>query len=141
MPFQAKRAYEEVARSDGRRYLVDALWPRGKSKGDLQLTGWLRELAPSGNLREAFCHDPKKFPAFQAGYREELAAKAELLDRLVLESRSGMVTLVFGAREAAHSNAAVLLELLEERERRPGPEPADRRASRPRAVRSRRAGT
>jgi uncharacterized protein YeaO (DUF488 family) len=119
---RTKRVYEPPARTDGKRYLIDRLWPRGLSKETLPLDGWFKELAPSPELRAWFGHDPGKFPVFRGRYRAELANQAELLDRLVVEAASGTVTLLFAARDADHSNAAVLRELLEERRRKRGKE-------------------
>jgi uncharacterized protein YeaO (DUF488 family) len=112
MTVRAKRVYEPVAATDGRRYLVDRLWPRGFSKASLWLDDWLKELAPSAELCDWYDHDPQRFPAFRQRYRAELKDRTALLRRLVEEARSGAVTLLFAARDTDHSNAAVLRELL-----------------------------
>jgi uncharacterized protein YeaO (DUF488 family) len=105
---QLKRAYEAKAPSDGRRILVDRLWPRGLSKSRLAIDDWMKELAPSSELRRWFAHDPKKWPEFQRRYKLELRTHSELIDRLVSLARRGRVTLVFGARDEAHNDAVVL---------------------------------
>jgi uncharacterized protein YeaO (DUF488 family) len=110
-----KRAYEAPAPDDGRRYLVDRLWPRGVPQERLRLTAWRKELAPSDGVRRAYCHDPALFPEFRTRYRAELVAQHEALDELLRESREGTVTLIYAAKDTAHSNAAVLWELLEEK--------------------------
>lgn len=112
MTVQIKRVYEPPSSSDGRRYLVDRLWPRGVKKADLSLSEWLKDLAPSPELRTWFGHDPLKYPVFRQRYRAELAQQPELLDRLARESRSGTVTLLFAAHDSEHCNASVLRELL-----------------------------
>lgn len=115
MPVAIKRAYESPSPGDGRRYLIDRLWPRGVTKDALRLSEWLKELAPSPELRTWFGHDPAKFPAFRTRYRSELATHPALVERLTEEAKAGKVTLVFAAHDAAHCNAAVLQELLESR--------------------------
>lgn len=115
MSIQTKRVYEPPAPADGRRYLIDRLWPRGLKKESLRLTEWLKDLAPSPGLRTWFGHDPKKYLVFRRRYRTELGKHSDLLDRLVREARSGVVTLLFAAHDAEHCNASVLRESLEER--------------------------
>ena len=118
MPVQMKRAYEDPEPSDGKRYLVDRLWPRGVKREALEIDDWLKELAPSTELRRWFNHDPRLWDEFQGRYADELEnddARA-LLDRLAAESSSATVTLVFGAKDEAHSNAAFLKRLIEGRQ-------------------------
>lgn len=115
MPVKTKRAYEPVSLSDGKRYLVDRLWPRGVSKEKLAIEGWLKEIAPSDDLRKWFGHDPRKYPEFRRRFLEEISPHHELLARLTDEARGGTVTLVFGARDGKHCNAGVLQELLSKR--------------------------
>jgi uncharacterized protein YeaO (DUF488 family) len=115
MPVRTKRVYEPPSATDGRRYLVDRLWPRGITKGAARVTEWLKDLAPSAELRVWFGHDPLKYPAFRSRYLAELRPKSALIDRLAEEACSGTVTLLFAARDAEHCNAAVLAELLEKR--------------------------
>ncbi|HEV2317645.1 MAG TPA: DUF488 family protein [Thermoplasmata archaeon] len=115
MGIQLKRAYDAAAPDDGRRYLVDRLWPRGIRKDVLRLDAWLKELSPSNELRVWYHHELERFPQFRRRYREELARYGPEIDRLAHEAVEGQVTLVFSAREAEGSNAAVLRELIEER--------------------------
>lgn len=136
MSVLTRRAYDPPAATDGRRYLIDRLWPRGVSREQLRLDGWLKELSPSVELRTWFGHEPSRYPEFRRRFRTELAAQGELVDRLVREARAGPVTLVFGARDPEHANASVLRELLEERLRRPRSRRAAR-AARPNPSRGR----
>jgi len=115
MTIRTRRVYEPIDSTDGRRYLIDRLWPRGLRKEALALDGWLKELAPSDELRTWFGHDPARYPTFRERYRQELAAHPDLLDRLTREAAEGTVTLLFAARDTEHCNASVLRELLEER--------------------------
>ena len=115
MTVRIERVYDPPSPSDGRRYLIDRLWPRGIKKEELRLTEWLKDLAPSAELRSWYGHAPGRYAAFRTRYRAELEKRAGLLARLTREARSGTVTLLFAARDAEHSNAAVLRELLEKR--------------------------
>lgn len=105
---QLRRAYEPKASSDGRRILVDRLWPRGVSRKQLAIDEWMKPLAPSSDLRRWFAHDPKKWPEFQRRYKRELRTHSELVGRLASLARRGRVTLVFGARDETHNDAVVL---------------------------------
>ena len=109
-----KRVYDEPGEGDGMRVLVDRLWPRGLSKERARVDLWLKEVAPSSELRTWFGHDPAKFDEFRRRYEAELAGgpAREALARLRELTRQQQVTLVFAARDAEHSNAAVLRELL-----------------------------
>jgi uncharacterized protein YeaO (DUF488 family) len=116
--FRIKRAYEPAAPEDGFRVLVDGLWPRGLSKKDAAIDEWLRDIAPSAELRKWFGHDPERWAEFKARYREELGStkRSAALERLRDAARSrGSVTLLFAARDPIHNHAAALLELLNER--------------------------
>jgi uncharacterized protein YeaO (DUF488 family) len=108
-----KRIYEPPAAADGRRVLVDRLWPRGMAKDEAKVDEWLKEVAPSAELRTWFGHDPARWTEFRTRYREELEHQGELLDRLRAEARKGTVTLLFAAKDEEHNNAVVLKELLE----------------------------
>jgi len=99
----------------GTRLLVDRLWPRGVSKDALGLDGWLKDAAPSTELRRWFAHDPAKWPEFQARYAAELDARPEVVERLLERVRAGDVTLVYGARDTRHNNAVALKAYLERR--------------------------
>ncbi|PTY08073.1 DUF488 domain-containing protein [Opitutaceae bacterium EW11] len=112
-----KRVYEPAAEADGRRFLVERLWPRGIKKTDLKMEAWLKEVAPSAKLRTWFAHDPGKWPEFQRRYRAELDAAPEAWRALLEASKSGNVTLLFSSRETEHNCAVVLREFLEERRR------------------------
>lgn len=118
---QCKRVYEERSATDGRRVLVDRLWPRGLSKAALQLDAWLPEVAPSTQLRRQFAHKPAGFEAFRAQYRAELAAHPEYWRGLLEPAEQGVLTLLFSARDAQLNNARVLAEFLEEELERRGP--------------------
>lgn len=116
MPVATRRAYESPTRDDGCRVLVDGLWPRGMTKDRLKLDQWMREIAPSAGLRKWYGHKPEKWLEFRRRYRKELSGplRMELLEELVERARKGKVTLVFGARDREGSNAAVILEMIEE---------------------------
>ena len=114
MRIAIKRVYDEPEASDGMRVLVDRLWPRGLSKERAHIDLWLKEIAPSNELRTWFGHEPAKFEEFCRRYEAELASGPthDALTRLRELVQQQPVTLVFAARDAAHSNAAVLRELL-----------------------------
>lgn len=105
-----KRAYEAAASSDGYRVLVDRLWPRGLTKKALPLDGWDKDLAPTTELRTWFGHDPKRWVEFQKRYREELSSPAQRdrLKELLMAAGSRTLTLVYGAKDEAHTHALVL---------------------------------
>ena len=110
-----KRAYEPRTAADGRRVLVDRLWPRGVTKGRLALDAWMKDLAPSSELRRWFAHDPAKWAEFQRRYRRELRTHADLVDLLARDALEGRVTLIFGARDEAHNDAVVLAAVVRRR--------------------------
>lgn len=110
---QAKRAYLPSDRKDGKRFLVDRLWPRGVKKEKAGLDGWVREIAPSDALRKWFNHDPDKWGEFQKRYRKELSGRVEALKPLLEAARKGKVTLLFAAKDEEHNNAVVLKAYLE----------------------------
>ena len=113
LEIETKRAYDAPAGSDGRRVLVDRVWPRGVTKGELRLDDWVKELAPSSELRKWFGHDPAKWRGFKDRYFKELDERPEELERLLAKCREGTVTLVFGARDTVHNNAVALKAYLE----------------------------
>jgi uncharacterized protein YeaO (DUF488 family) len=116
-----KRVYEAASASDGRRVLIDRLWPRGMSKEHARLDGWEKGVAPSDDLRKWFQHKVERWPEFQQRYRAELKEKGSELDTLAAIARSGVLTLLYGAADDQHNNAVVLREVLVERqEARPG---------------------
>jgi uncharacterized protein YeaO (DUF488 family) len=107
-----KRAYDRASRDDGVRYLVERLWPRGLKKTELQLDGWLKEVAPSPELRKWFAHDPAKWPQFRQRYFTELKAQEQSLEPLLKAARRGPVTLVFSSHDTEHNAAVALREYL-----------------------------
>jgi uncharacterized protein YeaO (DUF488 family) len=118
-----KRAYEPASPDDGYRVLVERLWPRGVSKEEAHLDAWVKDLAPSDELRRWYNHDPQKWDEFRRRYRQELsepgrqAALADLVDR----AREGIVTLVYASKAGDISNAAALKAYLDEGELVPTP--------------------
>ena len=110
-----KRVYEPAARTDGRRILVDRLWPRGLTKEKAAIDEWMKEIAPSTELRRWFAHDPDKWPEFQKRYRQELRARADLVREIAARAARGRVTLVYGARDEAHNEAVVLAGVVRSR--------------------------
>jgi uncharacterized protein YeaO (DUF488 family) len=141
MTVHIKRAYEQPAASDGMRVLIDRLWPRGLTKQAAHINRWLRELAPSNELRKWFHHRPEYFPAFRKRYLKELAAPAALahLEELYKMARKrGAITLIYSAKNEQQNNAVVLKELLEGMRKPPsGSGPARAAAARIRARRLR----
>ncbi|MBS1887241.1 MAG: DUF488 family protein [Actinobacteria bacterium] len=111
------RIYAHPTPEDGRRILVDRLWPRGVSKEKADLDDWCKEVAPSDELRRWYGHDPERFEEFSARYRAELAEgdRAEALARIAAEAKSGVVTLLTATKEIDISQAAVLKSVIEER--------------------------
>jgi uncharacterized protein YeaO (DUF488 family) len=109
---KTKRVYEKAAPSDGRRLLIDRVWPRGLKKSDLNLDGWLKEVAPSDRLRKWFGHDPRKWREFRRRYFAELRAKSETWSPILARARESNVALLYGARDAEHNNATALKEFL-----------------------------
>jgi uncharacterized protein YeaO (DUF488 family) len=107
-----KRAYEPPAADDGSRVLVDRLWPRGVAKADAKLDAWMKEIAPSTELRKWFGHDPARWEEFQARYRKELDAHGDLIADLRTLARKGRLTLVYSAHDEVHNDAVVLRERL-----------------------------
>jgi uncharacterized protein YeaO (DUF488 family) len=114
------RIYDAPSAADGRRILVDRLWPRGVSKAKAKLDDWCKEVAPSDELRRWYGHDPERFEEFTARYREELAhgEQAEALARIAEEAASGTVTLLTATKEPDLSQAAVLKGAIEDPPRR-----------------------
>jgi uncharacterized protein YeaO (DUF488 family) len=107
-----KRAYEPASSDDGTRILVDRLWPRGVRKAEAGIDRWVRELAPSTELRRWFGHEPARWQEFQRRYRAELSRQPGLLDEIRALARNGRVTLVYAARDEAHNDAVVLRDVL-----------------------------
>lgn len=110
-----KRAYETPAASDGRRILIDRLWPRGLSKKKAAVDEWMKELAPSSELRRWFSHDPAKWQEFRRRYKHELTGHRELVDKLARLASRRRITLVYSARDEKHNDAVVLASVLKAR--------------------------
>ena len=109
-----KRAYENYDPKDGRRVLVDGLWPRGLTKQMVKVDSWLRDIAPSDDLRKWFQHDPAKWGEFRERYRQELETKKSMLLQIQDWAKKGDVTIIYAAKDEAHNNAVALKELLDE---------------------------
>jgi uncharacterized protein YeaO (DUF488 family) len=110
---KVKRVYAPVEASDGRRFLVDRIWPRGISKDAAQVEAWLKEAGPSDELRKWFGHDPERWREFNQRYRRELESRRDVLAPIVEAARHGDVTLVYSARDEQHNQAVVLKDVLE----------------------------
>ncbi|MDA8425174.1 MAG: DUF488 family protein [Treponema sp.] len=108
-----KRVYEPADPEDGARFLVERLWPRGIGKERARLDGWLKDAAPSAELRSWYSHDTAKWTEFRDRYRAELSASPESIAPLRDAARAGLVTLVFAAKDPQHSSALVLKDFLE----------------------------
>ena len=109
---QLKRAYEPPDKKDGTRILVDRLWPRGVSKEKASLDEWIKEIAPSADLRTWFGHEPRRWAEFRKRYRAELAEHSEMLKDLRRRAREGPITLVYSARDEVHNDAVVLRNVI-----------------------------
>lgn len=107
-----KRVYEAPSRRDGTRVLVDRLWPRGVRKAEADIAQWMKEIAPSSELRQWFAHEPQRWQEFRRRYRAELRCHGEGLAQLRALARKGPLTLVYSARDETHNQAAVLREML-----------------------------
>jgi uncharacterized protein YeaO (DUF488 family) len=107
-----KRAYDPPSPEDGTRVLVERLWPRGLSKERAAVDLWIKEAAPSPELRRWYGHDPQKWPEFERRYREELRARDAELERLRTLAREGTVTFVYAARDTERNSAVVLRDVV-----------------------------
>lgn len=112
---QVKRAYEQPSKNDGARFLVERLWPRGVKKENLQVEDWLKDVAPSNELRQWFQHDPAKWKEFRQRYFRELGKHSNAWQPLLARSRRGLVTLVYSAHDTEHNNAVALKEFLDQK--------------------------
>lgn len=108
-----KRVYDPVSRTDGKRFLVERLWPRGLSKERLHLTAWLKDVGPSTDLRKWFHHDPEKWSQFRARYFRELDSHPESWQPVLTAARRSTVTLVYSSHDEEHNNAVALKEYLQ----------------------------
>ncbi len=109
--FKIKRVYEKPEAQDGKRILIDRLWPRGLSKQKAKVDFWMKDVAPSNDLRKWFGHDPKKWPEFKKRYKAELKRNKNAFAQLKAKAK-GKATLVYGAKDEEHNDAVVLQELL-----------------------------
>jgi uncharacterized protein YeaO (DUF488 family) len=116
-----KRAYEPASKDDGKRYLVERLWPRGLSKKALHLDAWLKDVAPTTELRQWFGHDPEKWARFRARYFRELDVHPESWRPILAAARGRAVTLVYSSHDQEHNNAVALREYLQGKQRRRQP--------------------
>jgi len=117
---QVKRTYEEAGKKDGARFLVERLWPRGVKKEDLPLENWVKDVAPSGDLRRWFQHDPAKWAEFRRRYFRELEEHPDAWRALLARARRGRVTLVYSAHDTKYNNAVALKSFLDKKMRRKG---------------------
>ncbi len=113
MTIQIKRAYDPPSRTDGTRILVDRLWPRGVSKEKLKVDAWMKEVAPSNELRKWYGHEEAKWPEFQKRYFKELKEQPELIAELRKKSHGHKLTLVYSARDEERNDAVALKKYLE----------------------------
>ncbi len=112
MDIQTKRIYEKAANRDGTRVLVDRVWPRGVSKEEAKLDEWMKEIAPSSNLRKWFDHKEERFEEFSEKYKSELKEKSELTQKLREMAKEKRLTLLYGAKDEKHNQATVLRDFL-----------------------------
>jgi uncharacterized protein YeaO (DUF488 family) len=119
MSVKLKRAYEPAESTDGFRILVDRLWPRGVSKKSARIDLWLKEIAPSTQLRKWFGHDPSKWGEFRKRYFRELEENSEVVAQLLEHVGHGTVTLVYGAKDQDHNDAVAIREYFKSHKRLP----------------------
>jgi len=112
MSIKLKRAYEKPEKSDGSRILVERLWPRGVTKEEADIDLWMKDIAPSAELRKWYSHDVEKWPEFQKRYRKELTANKELVKDLKTRAKK-TVTFVYAAKDEEHNSAVVLKDFIE----------------------------
>lgn len=110
-----KRAYDPTSPEDGHRFLVERLWPRGVKKTALHLDAWLKDVAPSTDLRQWFSHDPRKWNEFQRRYKTELHDHPEAYAPILRAARRGVATLIYSSHDREHNNAVALSKYLKEK--------------------------
>jgi uncharacterized protein YeaO (DUF488 family) len=110
---QLKRAYDPASRTDGARFLVERLWPRGVKKTSLKIRSWLKEAGPTTELRKWFSHDPAKWDKFRSRYFEELKANPNAWKPIIDAAHHGTVTLIYSSHDTEHNNAVALQEFLQ----------------------------
>ena len=115
---KTKRVYESAEASDGTRFLVDRLWPRGIKKEKLEMKAWLKDVAPSPKLRKWFAHDPAKWEEFQQRYRAELESNPGAWQPILEAAKQRNVTLLYSARDTEHNSAVLLKAYLKEQMKR-----------------------
>lgn len=108
-----KRVYDHPSKDDGKRILIDRLWPRGLKKEDVQIDEWVKDIAPSNQLRKWFNHDPKKWDEFKNRFFTELRGKREMVEKIINAAGKGTVTLLFGSKEERFNNAVALKEYID----------------------------
>ena len=113
MSGRVKRVYDEPTKSDGRRVLVDHLWPQGLKKNEAQIDEWLKEIAPSARLRKWFGHDPARWKEFKKKYAAELDGQRDQVEKLAREASKRRITLLFSAKDTQHNNAVALKDYIE----------------------------
>ncbi len=118
-----ERAYDSESATGGARFLVERLWPRGVKKTSLKIESWLKDVAPSTELRKWFSHDPAKWDEFRRRYFEELKANPDAWQPLLQAARRGTVTLVYSSHDTEHNNAVALEEFLKGHLRKKTSEP------------------
>jgi uncharacterized protein YeaO (DUF488 family) len=112
LDIKVKRIYEPPSPNDGKRVLIDSVWPRGVRKEDAELTLWLKTIAPSDELRKWFGHEPSRWMEFQQRYRDELDRNGEAVGQLRALLDNGRLTLLYGAQDDVHNNAVALADYL-----------------------------
>lgn len=115
MAIWPRRAYDEPVQNDGFRVLVDRLWPRGVSKNKIRIDDWMRDLAPSTELRKRFHHQSGEWTEFKKLYFGELEEKRDLWEKLLEKAKDGRVTLIYGSKNEKQNNDAALKEFPEEK--------------------------
>lgn len=110
---QLKRVYEEAKAKDGKRLLIERLWPRGMKKSTLKLDAWIKEAGPSSGLRRWFSHDPAKWNEFRHRYFAELGSKRAVWEPILKAASQGQVTLLYSSHDEEHNNAVALKEYLD----------------------------
>ncbi|CAM4208218.1 DUF488 domain-containing protein [Jeotgalicoccus halotolerans] len=108
-----KRVYDDVSQQDGKRILIDGVWPRGIKKEDLEHDEWYKEIAPSSDLRKWFDHDSDKWEEFKKKYKKELKERKDLVDQIKKDSDGHNVTLLYAAKDEEHNQAVVIKEYIE----------------------------
>jgi uncharacterized protein YeaO (DUF488 family) len=117
MMIALKRAYDSVSRTDGKRFLVERLWPRGVSRAKLHVDAWLKEVGPTTELRRWFSHDPTKWSEFRRRYFRELDSRPEAWQPILSAAWHGRVTLVYSSQDTEHNNAVALQQYLQAKSR------------------------